>query len=148
MKKKRKNKKLPKDKQLRYETEAINQWGKDRVVESTQRWNSYGKDKKELIKEECRSIFQELADNMQLGVESELVRDILIKWHQFLCYFYEPSLEVLRGLGDVYTYSPEFRKFFEDIDPELPDFLQDSINFYVDELEMQWLESQYEVLRE
>ncbi|WP_432663383.1 TipAS antibiotic-recognition domain-containing protein [Wukongibacter baidiensis] len=147
MKKNRKHNNLPEEKQ-RYENEAMSQWGKDRVIESTQRWNSYGKDKRELIKEECRSIFQELADNMQLGAESQLIQDILIKWHQFICYFYEPSLEVLRGLGDVYTYDPEFRKFFEAIDPELPDFLQGSINCYVDELEMRWLESQYEVLEE
>lgn len=85
---------------------------------------------------------------MHCGKESQIIHELLGKWHQFLHYFYEPSLEVLRGLGDTYNIDPEFIKKFEKIDPELPDFLQSAINCYVDELELQWLESQYEVLQE
>ncbi|MCC3863736.1 TipAS antibiotic-recognition domain-containing protein [Terrisporobacter petrolearius] len=85
---------------------------------------------------------------MGSGAESQVIQELLIKWHQSLQYFYEPSLEVLRGLGKIYSYDPEFRKVFEAIDPELPNFPQSSINCYVDELEMRWLESQYEVLQE
>lgn len=85
---------------------------------------------------------------MQYGAESQIIKELLIKWHQFLQYFYEPSLEVLRGLGEIYSNDPEFRKAFEAIDPNLPDFLQNSISCYVDELELRWLESQYEILQE
>lgn len=139
---------LTNEKQKQYENQAMSQWGENRVRQSTQLWNSYGEKKKEQIMEECNSIFQELADNMQYGADSQVIQELLIKWHQFIQYFYEPSLEVLRGLGEVYSYDPGFRKVFEAIDPELPDFLQSSINCYVDELEMRWLESQYEVLQE
>ncbi|MDH8679101.1 TipAS antibiotic-recognition domain-containing protein [Fusibacter bizertensis] len=148
MKKDKKINKLTDEKQKQYENQAMSQWGEDRVRQSTQRWNSCGDKKKEQIMEECNSIFQELADNMQHGVDSHVIQELLIKWHQFIQYFYEPSLEVLRGLGDIYSYDSEFRKVFETIDPKLPDFLHSSINCYVDELEMIWLESQYEVLQE
>lgn len=148
MKKNKKLNKLTDEKQKQYENKAMNQWGEDRVKQSTHNWNSYDDKKKEQIMEECNSIFQELADNMRYGAGSQVVQELLIKWHQFLQYFYDPSLEVLRGLGEIYSYDPEFRKVFEAIDPELPDFLQSSINYYVDELEMRWLESQYEVLQE
>lgn len=148
MEKNRKLNRLTDKEQKQYENDAMRQWGEDRVTQSTQNWNSYSKKKQEQIMEECNSIFQELADNMHHGSDSQLIQELLIKWHQFIHYFYEPSLEVLRGLGDVYSYDPEFRKVFEDIDPQLPDFLLSSINCYVDELEMRWLESQYEVLQE
>lgn len=123
-------------------------WGTDRVRQSNQRWNSYDDDKKEQIKAECQTIFQALADNMHHGIESQIVQDLMMRWHHYFSYFYEPSLEVLRGLGDVYQYDPEFRSFFEVIDPELPDFVHGAVNCYVDELEMRWLESQYDVLQE
>lgn len=148
MKKNRKVKRLTEEKQRQYENQAKSQWREDRVRESSENWNSYDEKKKDMIMEECNSIFQELADNMKHGADSQVIQNILIKWHKFLQYFYEPSLEVLRGLGEMYNYNPDFRKVFEDIDPELPDFLQSAINYYVDELEMRWLESQYEVLQE
>ncbi len=137
-----------KEKQEKYRNQAEARWGSDRVRQSNQRWNSYDDDKKEQIKAECQTIFQALADNMHHGVESQIVQDLMVRWHHFFSYFYEPSLEVLRGLGDVYQHDPEFRQFFEVIDPELPDFVHSAVNCYVDELEMRWLESQYEVLQE
>ena len=147
MKKNKNFNKLTKEKQEQYENQARSQWGEDRVMQSKHRWNSYDEKKKDQIMEECKSIFEKLADNMQYGADSEVIQELLTKWHKFIQYFYEPSLEVLRGLGEVYSYDPEFRKVFEAIDPALPDFLQSSINCYVDELEMIWLESQYEVLQ-
>lgn len=144
----RKITRLNNEKQQQFENRAKTQWGEDRYRESTRKWNSYGEIKKEEILNECNSIFQELADNMNEGTDSQVIQETLIKWHQFLQHFYEPSLEVLRGLGEVYNYDPDFRKMFEGMDPDLPDFLQDAINVYVDELEMRWLESQYEVLEE
>lgn len=131
-----------------YEKEAVSRWGEDRVKKSNQLWNGYDSEKKEQIKAECYSIFKKLSDQKHHGIESRVVHDILIEWHQFFGYFYEPSLEVLRGLGDIYKYDLEFRAYFEEIDPELPDFAHAAINVYVDALEMRWLESQYEVLQE
>lgn len=145
------NKKINKisdEKQKQYEHQARSRWGEDRVRQSSQNWHSYSEKKKEQIMEACNSIFQELAENMQYELDSLRIRELMKRWHQFIQYSFEPSLEVLRGLGDIYSCDSEFRIFFEKIDPELPDFLQRAINSYVDELEMRWLESQYEVLQE
>ncbi len=141
-------KKISKEKQKQYEEEVKSKWGEERFKESNRNWDSFDSDKQNSIKEECYLIFTEIAENMHNGLESKEIQDVLIKWHKFLQNFYEPSLEVLRGLGIMYSYDPDFRKNFEEIDPELPDFLENSINYYVDELEMRWLESQYQVLEE
>jgi hypothetical protein len=55
-------------------------------------------------------------------------------------HFYEPSLEVLRGLGHAYNEDPRFNAFFSAIHPDLPPFLQEAIAHYVDVLETEWLE--------
>lgn len=131
-----------------YEAKAAQRWQGDRVRQSNERWSSYDEEKRQKIIDELYAIFKKLSDHMQLGTEHEAVREILVEWHEYFGYFYEPSLEVLRGLGDVYKYDPEFRVYFDAIDPDMADFAHEAINQYVDSLEMKWLESQYEVLVE
>jgi len=49
-------------------------------------------------------------------------------------------LEILRGLGELYNTSDEFRAFFQKIRPDLPAYLQEKIALYVDDLETAELE--------
>ena len=72
---------------------------------------------------------------MHLGADSPDVQALLVRWHKHLRYFYEPSLDRLRGLGNEYNDSPDFNATFAKIDSELPAFLQNAINHYVDGLE-------------
>jgi len=51
-------------------------------------------------------------------------------WHAHLRYFYEPTPAMLRGLGQMYADSPDFRARFEALHPDLPDFLHDVIQIY------------------
>lgn len=67
--------------------------------------------------------------------QSPDAQQILVRWHQHLRYFYEPSLEVLRGLGNNYNENPDFNATFTAIHPDLPAFLQKAIHHYVDVLE-------------
>jgi hypothetical protein len=55
---------------------------------------------------------------MSHGPESPEVQAILVRWHQHLRYFYEPSLEVLRGLGNAYKEHPDFNATFTAIHPD------------------------------
>ena len=50
-------------------------------------------------------------------------------------HFYEPSLDRLRGLGQLYNSSPDFIANFQRIHPDLPAYLERVIAEYVDELE-------------
>jgi hypothetical protein len=44
--------------------------------------------------------------------------------------FYEPSIERLRGLGQLYVDEPAFRANYAKLDPRLPGFFRDAIKFY------------------
>lgn len=125
------------EEQKEYEREARLQYGPDVVNDSIQRWNSYGKAKQEDIMAEASQIYIELAEaiDAELAPDSEEVQAILVRWHENLRNFYEPTLEVLRGLGEHYNTEPRFIANFKAVHDELPQFLQDSISTYVDELE-------------
>jgi hypothetical protein len=135
------------EKQQHYEEEAARLWG-DSVKESTQYWNSYSEEKKQAIMQEGSAIYADIAANMSKGPESPEIQAMLARWHQHLRYFYEPSLEVLGGLGNVYYDHPDFNATFTAIDPALPAFLKKAIAIYVDELETQWLEKELGILKE
>lgn len=117
--------------------EARLQYDPDLVNESVQRWGSYSEAEKQRIMDEGNRIYHDLATALEKGIpgHDERVQTILERWHDHLRYFYEPNLDVLRGLGQLYNTSPEFMANFEKLHPELPAYLNDAIDHYVDVLE-------------
>jgi hypothetical protein len=133
--------------QQQYEAEAVNRWG-ETVKQTTRLWNSYSEAEQAAIMEEGSQIYQALIAAMPQGAASPVVQALLARWHQHLRYFYEPSLETLGGLGQMYHDDPDFNKFFTALHPDLPAFLKQAIGLYVDELETRWLEQELGILRE
>lgn len=125
------------EQQKEYEREARLTYGPDQVNESIQRWNSYSKAQQETIMQEGNQIYQQLADALQAGTSPNdaQVQAILVRWHNHLRYFYEPSLDLLRGLGMLYNSDVRFMENFQKLHPDLPQYLEDSIDVYVDDLE-------------
>ena len=130
-----------------YQEEAVNRWG-NKVTESANLWNSYSDERKEEIKQEGNAIYEEIVANMGKGADSPEVRALLVQWHEHLRNFYEPSIELLGGLGDMYNDDPEFNANFTKLHPDLPGFLKEAIAVYVDELETKWLERELGILEE
>ena len=130
-----------KEKQKGYEEEAAALWG-DTVTGSVKLWESYSSKQQEAILAEGDAIYAELANNMDKAPESDEIQSLLVKWHEHIRYFYEPSIETLAGLGDMYHDHSDFNENFSAIHPDLPTFLKQAIAYYVDSLETKWLESQ------
>jgi DNA-binding transcriptional MerR regulator len=135
------------EKQKAYEAEAEKLWGEN-ARQSIKLWNSYSEEQKEQIKQEGGAVYADLVAHMGRGPDSPEVQAILVRWHRHLRYFYEPSLEVLRGLGEAYHDHPDFNATFTAIHPDLPAFLKKAITHYVDVLEMEWLERELALLEE
>lgn len=133
--------------QEEYEKEAVEQWGEG-AAQSIRLWNSYSEERKRDIMLEGNNIYQEIAANMDKGADSPEVQALLVRWHEHLRNFYEPSIETLGGLGDMYHDHPDFNATFTRIDPDLPGFLKEAIAHYVDVLETRWLERELGVLEE
>lgn len=127
--------------------EAIKEkFGEKKVNEYNRNFSSMNKDEQQRVLDECNEIFTELAKYIHDDNYSDEVRELLVRWHEWIRNFYEPSMETLRGLGAMYAKAPDFRKNFEEIDPDLPDYLPRAIGAYVDELEDKWLEEQCNVM--
>lgn len=124
-------------KQKEYERLIRLEYGPDIVNESVKLWNSYSKAQKERISEEGNQIYDDLLKALKAGQspQSDEVQAILPRWHQHLRYFYEPTLDILRGLGATYNTHPDFIANFKKLHPNLPGFLQEAISLYVDDLE-------------
>lgn len=140
---------MQQEKTNQYEEKAIELWG-ERAKKSVRMWKNYTKEQREAVLQAMDDNYAEIAKLMKKGaaIDSPEVQECVRKWHEQLYYFYEPSIEIVEGLGEMYKLDPEFRKYYEKIDPNLPDFFGDSIAYYADELETRWLESQYLQLKE
>lgn len=125
------------EKQKEYERSVRLQYGPETVNESIRRWNGYTKAEKEKIGEEGNQIYGDFLTAIEAGAsaQSAEVQAIVQRWHSHIQYFYEPTLEILRGLGELYTSHPDFIATFQKIHPQLPDYLQAAIAVYIDELE-------------
>jgi len=123
------------EQQQAYAKEAEQRWG-DEVVQSNKLWNSYPAEKKARILAEGKAIYRDLKALILAGKshDSREVQAIIGRWHAHLRYFYEPSVERLRGLAELYVNDPAFAANFRKIHPELPEFLQRAIPYYCDHL--------------
>lgn len=128
--------------QKQREREARLQYGPAEVNETIGRWNSYSKAEQEAIKAEGDQIYIDFAKAMDAGLDARDrdLRAILERWQTHLRHFYEPSLDRLRGLGQLYNSHPDFSANFANIDPGLPAYLERVIDDYVDDLETAELE--------
>lgn len=120
--------------QARYEQEAAEMYDAETVRETSRRWKSYTAEDKARIMTEGGQIYHDLADMLDRDPADAEVQAAIGRWHQHLRAFYEPTPEVLRGLGDGYAENPEFAAFFAAMHPDLPDFLRRAIDQYVDTL--------------
>lgn len=125
------------EKQKYYERLARLQYGADIVNASIKRWNSYTQAEREAIGEEGNQIYFDLVDALEAGKApgSAEVQAIMQRWHSHLGYFYEPTLDILRGLGETYNSQPDFIANFKKLHPDLPDYLSAAVAQYVDDLE-------------
>lgn len=120
--------------QARYEQEASDMYGHELIQESSLRWKSYTAEDKARIMAEGGAIYRELSMMTSLDPADLAVQAAIGRWHQHLRAFYEPTPEILVGLGQGYEQNPEFAAFFAAMHPDLPGFLHRAIDIYVDTL--------------
>lgn len=125
------------EQQRDYERLARLEYGPDLVNESVRRWKSYTEAEQDAIMAEGSAIYSDIAAAIDEGLAptDPDVQRHLDRWHQHLRYFYEPTLDVLRGLGETYALNPEFRANLGKIHAMLPDYLREGVAHYVNELE-------------
>lgn len=123
------------EQQKEYEREARLQYGPEHVNESIRRWKGYSEAQKKAILDEGNVIYTDIIKAIEAQTPPEAIGNLMERWHENIRHFYEPTTDILRGLGDLYTTDPRFMANFHDMHPKLAEYMKLAINHYVDELE-------------
>lgn len=123
--------------QSRYEEEARQRWGRtDAYKESTRRAKLYTKDDWTAIKAEWGAIESGLAALMD-GSPADPAVQTLVERHRRLITdrFYDCTLEIYRGLAEMYVADDRFAAHYEAIRPGMAGFMRAAMLAYCDEAE-------------
>lgn len=114
-----------------YEEEAKERWGDtDAYGQSQQRVSAYSKEDWVRIKEEGAALDERFAAAMQAGVAVDDAEAMdLAEEHrqQITRNFYTCSLEMQRGLAEMYVTDPRFRDRYEELAAGLAEFVKGAI---------------------
>lgn len=115
--------------QARYEQEAEALWGEN-VRVSSRKWKGYSGEKKKQIFAEGEAVYLDLIERLDDAPDGPAVGAIIARWERHIRYFYEPTVEIMRGLGQAYVEHPGFRAFFDKMNPRLAAFMREPIEAY------------------
>jgi DNA-binding transcriptional MerR regulator len=124
------------EKQPEFEKEIRKKYGEN-ALDGVIDWNSYTKEQKAAIIAEGKANTQALADLMDRSPDDADVQNVVTRWHQHMKYFYDPSVERMRGLGQMYIDDPRFSAGYEKVRPGLAQYMKKAIDVYCDRLEAQ-----------
>ena len=100
------------------------------VAESNRRVKSWSKADWQMIKKEGGLIYQGLAPLIHEAPDHPEVQVLIRRHHRHMNRFYDCTLEIYRGLGDLYVHDPRFTAFYEKIQPGLAVFVREAILIY------------------
>lgn len=125
-----------------YEREARLRYDPAIVKESNKNWAALSAAQRQQVADEGNAVYEGLAAAIDagLGAESAEVQALMVRWHNHLRHFYEPPLELLRGLADLYRDDERFTRNINRVHPQLVEFMHSAINVYVDALETAQIE--------
>lgn len=123
---------ISEDQRAAYEAEAKTHWDAKLVETSNQRWKKRSKANQQQIIDEGNEIYRQLAQQIDISKPDEDSVQVLIKqWHMHLKNFYQPTSEMLLGLGDLYVQDERFKANFDRLDNRLADFIRQAVIHYV-----------------
>ena len=117
----------------KYAKEAQERWGNTEAYKQSQeKVKKLGFLGMAKVAQELDRLMKEIAKNMDKGVKSDEVQKLMDEHYNHLRNFYEPTLEMYRGLGNMYVQDPRFSAFFNKYKPGMAEFVRDAINEYCD----------------
>lgn len=115
-----------------HQEEAKARWGNtDAWKQSQERTKNFTKEDYARLAKDGAIFMERLASKMPFGPKSAEVQEMIGQHYASLRTFYEPNLEMYRGLGEMYVADPRFRKYYEKFGgPTMPEFMRDAMAEY------------------
>lgn len=116
----------------RYDREARQIYGEERIEASLQRVRKLTKAEWEAVKQEGDEITRQMAALMGSAADDPLVQQAIARQWNWLEHFYPVTPEIFRGLGSLYTDNPEFTATYDRYQPGLATFMRAAMEVYAD----------------
>ena len=114
-----------------YAEEAREKYGKEIVDRTLERTAKYTKEDWASIQAKQHEIWRRIADRMERGAGDPEVQKAVGEWRQLITdNYYECTLEIFRGLGDLYVSDERFKANYEKIRPGLAEFMRTAMHHY------------------
>jgi DNA-binding transcriptional MerR regulator len=120
------------EQQEEYARQAEGIYDPETVRASNRKWKGYSAEKKQAILDEGKQVYLDMVAAMPKGADSPEVQAIVERWHKHMDYFWTPSPEQLLGLATMYGQSPDFKANFDQMHPDLTDFMKEAVKVYVE----------------
>lgn len=115
-----------------YAEEARQKYGHtDAYRESMKRTEKYTKEDWAKISERQNAIYKRIADSMEKGPSAPEVQKAVGDWRQLISdSFYDCTLEIFKGLGELYVSDERFTKNLDKVKPGFAEFTSQAIAIY------------------
>jgi DNA-binding transcriptional MerR regulator len=118
-----------------YADEARERWGKERVDAVMDRTSQYPAKRWAAITNKWDEIFRKVAAAMDKGPSDPDVQQAVGEIRQLISdNFYDCTLDIFRGLGNLYVDDERFTANIDKYRPGLTEFLRQAIHIYCDEM--------------
>lgn len=120
------------DEQDQYAEEAKQKWGHtDAYKQSRERVAKMSKEDMANLKKAGEDLAKKIAEVMPKGAESKEAQELIALHYNGLRTFYEPSVEIYRGLAEMYVADPRFTAYYERFGNGLAQFMHDAMLHYI-----------------
>ena len=119
------------EEQEEYARQAEQMYDLETVRESNRKWKSYSPEKKQAILDEGNQVYLDMIATMPKGADSPEAQAIVERWRRHMDYFWTPNLDQLLGLATMYGQSLDFKANFDQMHPNLADFMREAVKVYV-----------------
>jgi DNA-binding transcriptional MerR regulator len=117
-----------------YADEAKARWGNtDAYKQSQERVGKMTKAQMAKLKEDADAWMKVFASEMHFGPTSPEIQKRITEHYNSLRTFYEPNLELYRGLAEMYVTDPRFAAYYEKYAPGLAKFMRDAMIYFCDQ---------------
>lgn len=122
-----------KDHDEKYKDEVKERWGNtDAYKQSKVRMAKMTKEDKVALAKNADIWMKNLVENMKYGPTSPEVQKLIGEHYNSLRTFYEPNLEIYRGLANMYVDDSRFTAYYEKYARGLALFMKTAMLFYCD----------------
>lgn len=122
----------PNEQSMNLRQEAYARWG-SKVEESEQKLSKLSKSERQQLFEQGRQIATQVAENMNQNLEpsSPETQQNIDLYFQYMQNFYVCTPDIFKGLAEMYISDPRFTKYYEDIAPNLSNYINQAMLHYV-----------------